>query len=849
MVIGILAHVDAGKTTLSETILHKCKVISNLGRVDKGDSYLDNNEIEKKRGITIFSGQANVTWKDTDITIIDTPGHVDFSSEMERSLGVIDAAVLVISGTEGVQSHTETLWKLLELYGVPTFVFFNKMDRQGADIDSLMQQIKTKLSPDCIYFSKDNSEEIYEAVAATSEAVMEKYLEKGNVDVKDITQAISERKIFPCHKGSALKEEGIEDFLDTLTTYMNKKIYAKDFSARVFKITRDSKDMRLTHVKITGGSLKVKEMIGEEKVNEIRIYSGEKYESVPSVSAGCICTLVGLNETFAGQGLGAEESVIQPVLEPVLSYRVRINSGEDPAVLLLKLRILEEENPTLHINWIEELKEIYVQIMGEIQLQILKNVVANRFGADIDFDKGNVVYKETIKTEVEGVGHFEPLRHYAEAHVLLTPLERGAGIVVENGCSTDILAKNYQATCISCLSKRKHRGVLIGGELTDVKITLIGGKSHPKHTMGGDFREACNRAVRQGLMMTESILLEPYYEFELTVPTAMTGRAMTDLDKMYAKISPPEMDGDFVTIKGMGPVDTMRDYQKDVMAFTSGKGKIVCNYGGYHECHNQDEIIEKKNYDPETDTKNPTGSVFCKSGAGYYVPYDEVRDYMHIEILEDGSSNSLQNKVYTVTSNYHDEWIGTSEVDNILSLATGANKKASGKSNPFKKTKVIRDYSDNSSSKPKKTENRENYLLVDGYNVIFAWDDLKELARDNIDAARDRLLDVLSNYQGITNEKVMAIFDAYRVKNHATEVIDYHNIKVVFTKEAETADQFIEKFAHVNGRKHNVTVVTSDGLEQIIIVGQGCNLISSREFKLIVKQKNDELMENFNAKS
>ena len=848
-VIGILAHVDAGKTTLSEALLYNAGITKALGRVDKGNAYLDTDELEKQRGITIFSKQAEFIWKDLEVTLVDTPGHVDFSAEMERTLQILDYAILVISASNGVQSHTRTLWELLKMYKVPTIIFVNKMDMPDTDKALLLSELKSKLDDSCIDFTDIQEVMSNEEVAMTNESLMEEFLSCGKIDIEDIKRGISDREIFPCHFGSALKNDKIIDLLDGLNTYIDEKKYPDKFSAKVYKITRDSQGNRLTYIKVTGGVLRVKDIIddSEEKINQIRIYSGDKYRTANEIYSGEVCAVTGLTKTYSGENLGIENDNNDVILDPVLMYRVVLPQEIDAAMMLPKLKQLEEEDPTLAIKWNEDLKEIQVCLMGEVQIEILKKLVLDRFKVAIEFDQGNVVYKETISNTVEGVGHFEPLRHYAEVHLRLEPGEIGSGLIFETECSEEILAKNWQRLILTHLQEREHKGVLTGSGITDMKITLVSGRAHLKHTEGGDFRQATYRAVRQGLKMAQSVLLEPYYDFRLEIPTEMLGRAMTDIERIYGKINPPENYEEYSVITGYAPVVTMRKYREDIAAYTKGQGKITCTLKGYLPCHNQEEIVEAYGYDSEADTFNPTGSVFCAHGAGFYVSYDKVYEYMHIGLENQPDKEYVYNDNNIVSGEYKEEWIGIDEVDAIINQTYNANKKSEGenKRNNWKKSRNEQDYFDYKGSKSVNSETREKYLLVDGYNVIFAWDDLKELAAVNIDGARGKLMDILCNYQAICKCELIVVFDAYRVKGHDTEISDYHNIHVVFTKEAETADQYIEKFAHQNGRKYNVTVATSDGLEQIIIRGQGCNLISSRELKEEIDRASKGIMQKF----
>ncbi len=839
IVVGILAHVDAGKTTLSEGMLYTSGAIRTMGRVDNRDAFLDTYALERERGITIFSKQAVFPLGTTQVTLLDTPGHVDFSPEMERTLQVLDYAILVISGADGVQGHTRTLWNLLRRYEIPTFVFVNKMDQKGTDAEVLLQELKNVLEEGCVDFSTKRDTHFYEEAAVCSEDALEEFLETGRLKKETLQELFLERQLFPCFFGSALRLEGVKEFLEQMQELIKVPEYPDTFAAKVFKIARDEAGNRLTYLKITGGSLKVKAVIEGQKVNQIRIYSGEKYEAVNEVEAGSICAVTGLSDTYPGEGLGAEQGTYLPVLEPVLNYQVIPTEGDDPILLLPKLRELEEEEPQLHIVWEEALQEIHVQLMGEVQLEVLKTLIYERFGVEVEFGQGNILYKETIQNTVEGVGHFEPLRHYAEVHLLLEPGEPGSGVQCMSVCSEDLLDRNWQRLILTHLMETEHRGVLTGAPITDIRITLVSGKAHLKHTEGGDFRQAVYRAVRQGLKQAESVLLEPYYEYRLELPSENVGRAMTDIERMHGTFGLPQTEADRTILTGMAPVSTMRDYQKEVHAYTRGNGTLQCTLKGYAPCHNTEEVLAATGYDSERDTLHPTGSVFCAHGAGFLVPWYEVKEYMHLpSIMQEKPSDSSEEKqtAYRVPEET-DAWIDTEEVDRIIAQSVGANKKQ--KTLPKKK---LPEYY-KSTSKPKKQEVREEYLLVDGYNVIFAWEDLKDLAQVSIDGARGKLLDVLCDYQGMKKCNLIVVFDAYRVQGHKTEISTYHNIHVVFTKEAETADQYIEKFAHENGKKYNVTVATSDGLEQIIIRGQGCRLLSARELKDEIERTKKTLFE------
>lgn len=849
--MALLAHVDAGKTTLSEGILYKTGCIRRLGRVDHGDAYFDTDSQERARGITIFSKQAVFSLGGLEVTLVDTPGHVDFSAEMERTLQILDYAVLVISGADGVQSHTRTLWKLFARYEIPVFLFVNKMDQNGTDRETLMAELKAQLSEGCIDFGEEGSNEFYESIALQKEELLEEFLEKESISRGEIQQAVARREVFPCYFGSALKLDGVDELLKGIETYAVTPQYPEEFGARVFKISRDERGNRLTHLKITGGSLKVKDVIPgkekDEKVNQIRIYSGEKYEMKEEAEAGMVCAVTGLTDTRPGQGLGFEEDGEAPVLEPVLTYQMILPEGCSVRTFLPKLYQLMEEEPELHVIWNEELQEIQVQLMGEVQIEILKKIILDRFDTEVEFGTGNILYRETIEDRVEGVGHFEPLRHYAEVHLILEPGPRGSGMVFESACSEDDLDRNWQRLILTHLYEKEHRGVLTGAPLTDMKITLAAGRAHPKHTEGGDFREATYRAVRQGLMQAKSVLLEPYYEFQLEVPQSMVGRAMMDLEKMHADFEPPRMEGDLTVLEGIAPAAYMQDYQREVTAYTKGQGKLFCSFHGYEPCQNPDEVIEAAGYDPERDTENPSGSVFCSHGAGFHVPWDQVKDHMHLpSVLErpkeetEEDDELMQRRAYI-----EEEWIDTEEVDRILGETFHANQSRKNKWKKKKTTRLAEDYKASAARASVKRDPSRKYLLVDGYNIIYAWEDLKELSEENMDAARGKLMDLLCNYQALKKSELIVVFDAYRVKGHDTEVSDYQNIHVVFTKEAETADQYIEKFAHEHGKKYDVTVATSDGLEQIIIRGQGCRLLSARELREDMERESQQLREDY----
>lgn len=849
--IGLLAHVDAGKTTLSEEMLHRTGVLEQAGRVDKGNAFLDTYELEKSRGITIFSKQAVFEWNEIQFTMLDTPGHVDFSAEMERTLQVLDYGILVISALDGVQGHTMTLWQLLKKHEIPCFIFVNKMDQPGAKKQEILGKLRTELSEGIVDFDTEDDADRYESIALCDEEALEQFLEQEKVDVWTVQKLLRKRKIFPCFFGSALQGYGVEKLLDIMAELVEEKPYGEEFGARVFKITRDAKGNRLTHVKITGGSLKAREEISDraktwsQKVNEIRIYSGEKYKAVQKAEAGMICALTGLTETRAGEGLGKEIDGELPLLEPVLTYRIALPEKVAPAVMLPKLRMLEEEEPQLHIVWDEKNQEIQVQVMGDVQIEILQHEIKQRFGIDTAFDAGAIVYKETIKTTVHGAGHFEPLRHYAEVHLLMEPGEAGSGITVESRCSEDMLDKNWQRLIFTHILEKEHKGVLTGSTLTDVKITLMGGRAHLKHTEGGDFRQATYRAVRQGLMQAESVLLEPYYHYQLEVPDEMMGRAMTDLEQMQASFELDQSRSGTTKIEGDAPVARMRNYAREVTAYTRGQGKFSCVPAGYHPCKEPDQIIEKIGYDPERDVENPSSSVFCAHGSGYYVPWDQVMEHAHVTV-ETGEKKKEEEVLPQEAAQREEIWLGVDEIDAILAQASSSNRKSSPISHKgisAKRTRSVRQKPEGLQKPARPVQKKEKFMLVDGYNILFAWEELAQLAARNIDSARGKLMDILCNYQGYLGIHLILVFDAYRVQNHATESIQYHNITVVYTKEAETADQYIEKFSHENGKKYDIVVATSDGLEQIIIRGAGCRLMSARELKQDVARVEKELAE------
>ena len=827
--IALLAHVDAGKTTLSEALLYTAGARRTLGRVDHGDAYLDTHALERARGITIFSKQARLETARLDITLVDTPGHVDFAAEAERSLSILDCAILVISGTDGVQAHTVTLWRLLERYHVPTFLFINKMDLAGADRKKLMEQLQQELGSGCVDFTA-GFDGIAENCAMCDEALLEEYLETGTVTERNIRGLISHRKVFPCCFGSALKLKGVEEFLDLLDTYAPANTYGDAFGAKVYKISRDPQGNRLSWLKITGGTLKNRETIRyanqkgeetEEKVIQLRLYSGEKFTMPESVSAGMLCAVTGLSGTFAGQGLGTEPAGTPPMLEPVMTYRVELPKGADPAVVMPKLRQLEEEDPQLHLIWAGG--SIHVQIMGKVQLEVFRSLVQQRFGLDVALGTGRIFYKETIENTVEGVGHYEPLRHYAEVHLLLEPLPRGSGLVFDSVCSTDILEAPYQALIMSHLSEKAHRGVLVGGPITDMKISLLVGKAHLKHTEGGDMRQATYRAVRQGLMQARSVILEPWYSFTLTLPTETVGRAITDIRAMGGQIESPENSGTLSTLKGLVPASELQDYADTVASYTQGRGRLQIALKGYDKCHNPEAVIAEAAYDPEADLENTPDSVFCAHGAGFNVKWNEVKNYMHLEsgLKEEKAPQIIQRNTR----------IDDRELEAIMEREFGPVKR------PLYRAPENRPATEEVSIKQAKRK----ALIVDGYNIIFAWSDLAELAKEDLEASRNRLCDILSNYAGFKKCYLVLVFDGWKTKGNPGEKSQYHNIQVVYTKEGETGDAYIESLVSQIGPNYAVRVASSDGLVQLSSFRTGVLRMSSRELLEEIQRSETEM--------
>ena len=835
--IGILAHVDAGKTTLSEALLYRAGAIRRLGRVDHQDAFLDTDTMERQRGITIFSKQAVLELSSVRVTLLDTPGHVDFSAEMERTLQVLDCAVLVISGTDGVQGHTRTLWELLERYHVPTFLFINKMDLAGTDRDALLAHLKEKLDGGCVDFG--DSETLAEEAAVLDEAVLERYLETGEVSNAALSALIAERKLFPCYFGSALRVEGVDALLSGVERYAPRPVYPADFGAKVFKITRDSQGARLTHLKLTGGTLRVKDVLTgregdtlwQEKADQLRLYSGAKFQSLDEAEAGAVVAVTGLSHTFPGQGLGAEPDWAGAVLQPVLTYRVELSDGTDPHTALQMLRQLEEEDPQLHLVWSGG--DIHIQLMGEVQMEILQRLIRERLGMEVSFGAGTVCYRETIANAVEGIGHFEPLRHYAEVHLLLEPGEPGSGVTVTSVCPTDELNLNWQRLILTHLLEKEHCGVLTGAPVTDIKLTLLTGRAHEKHTEGGDFRQATYRAVRQGLMQAENVLLEPWYRFRLELPAEQVGRAMTDLQRMNGEVEPPETIGEDAVLTGRAPVAGLRDYGREVAVYTRGRGRLSCTPAGYFPCAEADSVIAAIGYDPERDTENPADSVFCSHGAGVIVPWFEVCDHAQVESGWQPKSAAPEPETSGPKQRTVSAYAGTIEQDRELQAIferTYGTVKRREFIPPKAPRRPIADTSEEKRRELKRAFSGEEYLLVDGYNIIFAWDELKKIAAENLDAARKQLCELLCNYQGYRKCRVILVFDAYKVKGGLGSVEKYHNITIVYTREAETADAYIERATYEIGRQHRVRVATSDGPEQVIILGHGALRLSASAF-------------------
>lgn len=880
--IGILAHVDAGKTTLSEALLFEAGTLRSIGRVDHGDAFLDTFDLEKERGITIFSKQARLEAFGRKITLMDTPGHVDFSPETERTLQVLDAAILVISALDGVNAHVRTLWSLLDHYNVPTFIFVNKMDQPGSDMEQIAAHLCETFGSSIVNMTSGASDpSVSESIAVCDDDLLDSYLNGNPITDADITSLISKRLLFPCYFGSALKGDGVHEFLENLCKYAPIGTYPEEFGARIYKISRDDDGTRLSFLKITGGSLSIRDTFGEEKISQIRLYSGSKFEQVQTAQAGTICAIAGLSGTRAGDGLGFEASNHEELLEPILNCRILLPDDEDPYKVWQNLLILQEEEPMLSVSRVEETNDIYVRVMGQVQMEILKRLMLERFNMSIDFGPGRIIYKETIAAPVEGVGHFEPLRHYAEVHLMLEPTGPGTGLTFEANCPTDILARNWQRLVLTHLEEKKHKGVLTGSEITDMKITLISGKAHLKHTEGGDFRKATYRAVRQGLMMADSVLLEPVYRYELIVPQDNVGRAMTDLSQMNASVSAPEIENGKTVLRGTIPASCLGSYAEDIRSYTSGEGSISCVLKGYAPCHNSEEVIAERMYDPELDTHNPCGSVFCSHGVGTVIPWNEVRSYMHIDTgwRPEGDDTPLPSDIameYDMDSltafkartssdpgpdtrsfseKERDYRAGQDELMAIFEKTYGPIKNRSNNNNddsprtygvPENKPKGISDpkYDEKRDAKAqRKAEGYKEYLLIDGYNVLFASSDLKALAERDINAARDKLMDIVSNFQGYRREIMILVFDAYKVHGGTEKVLRYHNLDVIYTKEAETADQYIERTSHELSKNYKVTVATSDGIEQVIILGAGGIRMPAKEFWDEVRNTENQIRE------
>lgn len=848
LVVGILAHVDAGKTTLSEALLYAAGAIKHLGRVDHRDSFLDTHSLERSRGITIFSKQAQFETDALSVTLLDTPGHVDFAAEMERTLQILDYAILVISGTDGVQAHTQTLWRLLRRNNIPTFLFVTKMDLSTKGEDALMANLCRHLEEGCVNFSTPSAD-FMEQIALRDETLLERYLETNTLSPLDISGLIRLGKLFPCFFGSALHMDGVETFLEGLTQYTEAPVYpAQDFAGRVYKIAHDPQGVRLTYLKVTGGVLSVRTPLSylplygedarEEKVTQLRRYSGAKFQAVQTVTAGEVCAVVGLSATYPGQGLGAEVPAPPPLLEPVLTYRLVLPKGCDARTFLPKLRLLQEEDPQLHLVWDEQSGGIYARLMGQVQIEILKSLIADRFDIEIGIDAGRILYKETILSPVEGVGHFEPLRHYAEVHLLLEPLERGSGLVFDTQCTTDDLDLNWQRLILTHLEERTHLGVLTGSPITDMKLTLMSGRAHPKHTEGGDFRQATYRAVRQGLMQAQSILLEPFYAFKLEVPSPALGRAISDLQGMSATFSAPETDGETAVLTGTAPVSLMKEYPLTLAAYTGGRGTFSCSFHGFAPCHNEKQVVADKGYEPERDLPHTPDSVFCAHGGGFPVKWNEVPNYMHLEsCLKPKRTDSPTPRPPKRTLD-----IDEKELEEIFLREFG----------PLRHREY--QFSNRTpAAVPKRTIQppKQQYLIVDGYNMIFAWQELRVLAADNLDAARSRLMDCLSNYSGYQGCRLVLVFDGYKKKGNEGSRFDYNHIQVVFTKEDETCDLFIERLVTEIGRNYAVRVATSDNLIQLTALRAGVLRLSAAELEAEVERVNEKigaLLETLNKK-
>ena len=869
IVIGILAHVDSGKTSLAEAMLFQSNYIKEIGRVDHKNSFLDHDTIEQQRGITIYAKDARMKWNDVDLILLDTPGHVDFSAEMERAIQVLDVAILVISGTAGVQSHTLTLWNLLKKYRIPVFIFVNKMDLYQGDKSSILSAMQKDFHEPCIIESCPNNRDWNEAIAYASENLMEAVASGKPIQTSWIQSALKERQLFLCYFGSALKVQGIRELLDGVTLYTTLDQENLKQGARVYKITHDEQDNRLTHLKVVGGFLRLKEEINGEKINQIRIYSGKKYELVKEVGPGDICVIPGLKNTYVGQGLGSCKTNVVPVIEPVMTYQIVPDEEIDLVLFYQNLKQFEEEDPTLKIQWEEQLQEIHIYLMGEIQQEILAQNIKERLGIGVHFEKGSIRYKETLLTPTLGVGHFEPLRHYAEVVLYMEPLERGSGLQISSICKEEELDLNWQRLICSQLAEIEHKGTIIGAPVTDIKITLVGGKAHKKHTQGGDFRQAAMRAVRQGLRMGETTLLEPYYHFKMKIPAEDVGRCMTDLTRMMAEFNAPDREGDRVLLEGEVSVHEMIGYQQILSSFTKGQGQLQLIMAGYEQCKRMEDILEKAQADDQMEGTNPSGSIFCKHGAGTYLPWEQVYEHMHVENdwinqyfrslknmgqdeMETGAKKNQEERV-TESGNLYDkefdmiykrEFSGLFEKRNQLNRSISRVQFEKKEKNPLALSLEQQAVLSKLPQKHKQ-ENKEEFLLVDGYNIIHGWPDLKELAQVNLNSARDLLMDILCNYQGYTGKTVILVFDAYKIKGNAGSILEYRNIHVVYTKDAETADMYIEKVTHQLGRKHKVVVATSDALEQMIVLGNGATRLSATGLLGEIRRMEQEIREEF----
>ncbi len=846
IVAGILAHVDAGKTTLSEALLYESGVIRKTGRVDNGDAFLDTNTYEKERGITIYSKTARLNLNDKELILLDTPGHVDFSQETERAISVMDVAILLINASDGVQSHTKTLFKILKEHHKPIIVFVNKMDLPDTDKETVMKSLKNNLSNDFVDFSDDRSDSFYETIATVSDEALSQYMATGNVPDALISEAFRQRRVFPVYFGSALRLQGVKDFLQGFEKYAAPSEIKTQLSGIVYKITKDNLNQRETHIKLTGGSLKVKDLLNSEKINDLRLYSGNRFTSVKEVFAGDVCAITGVTNLKTGDVFGSEPPIPTKILEPVLNYTLKFADSDDMVKMHRYLSELEEEDPTLGVEYNEATKELSLKLMGEVQTEILKKTMFDRFGVNVSFGPGKVLYKETIADTVEGVGHFEPLRHYAEVHLLMEPGERNSGLIFESNVSENDLKRNWQQLILTHLKEKMHKGVLTGAPITDMKITLVSGKAHLKHTEGGDFRQATYRAVRQGLMQATSHLLEPFYFYEIEIPENQVGRVLTDVDRMAGTGEVTENAGGIVRIVGRAPVSTLNGYAKDLASFTKGLGRISFSNAGYDLCHNEEEVVALKQYNPEADLKNSPDSVFCMHGAGTVIPWHEVFNYMHLPLLGvKDEDRDIDMRVKNTGTGREELFLSTEEIDDIIHNASAANinkKKLASKAFDINERLRPKE-ADIKPTEYKGTRLKEQYMLIDGYNVVHAWPELHDIANVNLNGAAGRLMDIVSNYAAITGKNVILVFDAYKVPGHAEEEIDYHNIKVVYTKYAETADHYIERYAHDNGGKKDrvVTVVTSDGVEQVIIRGEGCVLLSSRDFMEEVKRAEESI--------